>query len=241
MKIALTRLSTKDLATLTQRIINTSDSGTYGVITNHPLLIELKTTYADYDDVYTKETFSGRGTDVANSDRDRDISFRNFKNFLNGYRKMVLMPNYQFAEDIFEIFKTYSLNLDKLSYSSQTAQMKKLIEELETPENIQKLNALLLLPSFYEMKSKHEAFEQIFSEQASANANLRTMKTASAIRRDLEKILTSFINLITAMKDVLDWKLLHADINELAKAAKNSTLNKPENNIQQFKKNSPPL
>ncbi|WP_165850765.1 hypothetical protein [Chryseobacterium sp. 5_R23647] len=51
MKISLTRLSTKDLATLTQRIINTSDSGTYGVITNHPLLTELKTNYTDYDAV----------------------------------------------------------------------------------------------------------------------------------------------------------------------------------------------
>jgi hypothetical protein len=35
------------------------------------------------------------------------------------------------------------------------------------------------------------------------------------------------------MKDIPDWKLLYADLNELVKAAKNSTLNKPENNIQQ--------
>ncbi|WP_210149384.1 DUF6261 family protein [Chryseobacterium scophthalmum] len=233
MKISLTRLSTKDLATLTQRIINTSDSGTYGVITNHPLLTELKTNYADYDAVYTKETFSGKGADVAGADRSRDIAFRSLKNFLNGYRKMGTMPNYHLAEDLFEIFKAYSLNLDKMSYSSQTAQMKKLIEELETSENIQKLNALSLLPSFNEMKSKHEDFELLFAEQAGANAHLRQMKNASAIRRDLEKILKSFLNLIIAMKDIQDWKLLYADLNELVKAAKNSTLNKPENNIPQ--------
>jgi len=59
------------------------------------------------------------------------------------------------------------------------------------------------------------------------------MKNASAIRRDLEKILKTFLSLITAMKDIQDWKLLYADLNELVKAAKNSTLNKPENNIQQ--------
>ena len=233
MKITLSKLSTKDLATLSQRTINSSESGNFPFISNHPLLTDLKTMFADYDEVYTKQIYSGKGVNVAEADKERDNAFRSLKNFLNSYRKMATMPNYQFAEDLFEIFKAYSLNLDKMSYSSQTAQMKKLIEELETSENIQKLNALSLLPSFNEMKSKHEAFELLFAEQAGANAHLRQMKNASAIRRDLEKILKSFISLITAMKDIQDWKLLYADLNELVKAAKNSTLNKPENNIQQ--------
>lgn len=232
MKITLSKLSTKDLATLSQRIINSSESGNFPVISNHPLLIDFKTMFVDYDEVYTKQIYSGRGGDVAGADRNRDIAFRSLKNFLNGYRKMPTMPNYHLGEDLFEIFKTYSLNLDKMSYSSQTAQMKKLIEELETSENIQKLNALLLLPSFNEMKAKHEAFELLFAEQAGANANLRQMKNASAIRRDLERILKSFLYMITAMKDIQDWRLLYADMNELVKAAKNSTLNKPNDNIQ---------
>ncbi|WP_175622326.1 hypothetical protein [Chryseobacterium schmidteae] len=50
--------------------------------------------------------------------------------------------------------------------------------------------------------------------------NLRLMKSATAIRRDLEKTIKSFLSLITAMKDIQDWKLLYADINELIKAAK---------------------
>ncbi|MBD3904170.1 DUF6261 family protein [Chryseobacterium sp. Ch-15] len=231
MKITLSKLSTKDLATLCQRIINSSESGNFPVISNHPLLTEFKTKYADYDEVYTKQIYSGKGVNVAEADKERDNVFRNLKNYLNSYRKMTLLSNYQFAIDVFEIFKAYDLNLDKLSYSSQTAQMKKLIEELETSENIQKLNALLLLPSFNEMKSKHEAFELIFAEQAGANADLRQMKSASAIRRDLEKTLKSFLSLITAMKDIPDWKLLYADSNELVKAAKNSSI-KPENNTQ---------
>ena len=113
MKVSLTRLSTKDLATLTQRIIYTSDSGTFAVITNHPLLTELKTNYADYDAVYTKETFSGKGADVAGADRSRDIAFRSLKNFLNSYRKMATMPNYQFAEDLFEVSKRTVSTLTK--------------------------------------------------------------------------------------------------------------------------------
>jgi hypothetical protein len=234
MKITLSKLSTRDLATLSQRIITSSESGNFSVINNHPLLTEFKTMYADYDEVYAKQIYSGKGVNVADADRERDNAFRVLKNFLNGYRKMTTLSNYQFAEDLYLIFKLYGLDMDKESYSKQTAQMKKLIEDLEKPDNIQKLNTLSLMPAFNDMKSKHSAFEQIFAEQAGANANLRQMKSASAIRRDLEKILKSFLNLITAMKDITDWKLLYADINELVKAAKNSTAsNKEKNNISQ--------
>ncbi|WP_291878682.1 hypothetical protein [Chryseobacterium sp.] len=47
MKISLTKLSTKDLATLAQRIISSSQSGKYPVITNHPLVAALQTSYAE--------------------------------------------------------------------------------------------------------------------------------------------------------------------------------------------------
>ncbi len=65
MKITLSDLNTKDLATLVQRSITASDSGKYAVISNHPLLSELKTIYTEYDAVYTKSTFSGKGNNVA--------------------------------------------------------------------------------------------------------------------------------------------------------------------------------
>ncbi|HEX7870898.1 MAG TPA: DUF6261 family protein [Chryseobacterium sp.] len=230
MKITLSKLSTKDLATLSQRLINSSESVNFPVISNHPLLTELKTMYADYDEVYTKQIYSGKGVSVADADAERDNAFRILKNFLNGYRKMTTLSNFQFAEDLYQIFRLYGIDMDRESYSTQTAQMKKLIEDLEKPENIQKLNTLSLVAAFNDMKSKHEAFELIFAEQAGANAQLRQMKSATAIRRDLEKTIKSFLNIITAMKDVPDWKLLYLDLNEQVKAAKNSTQNKPINN-----------
>ncbi len=123
-----------------------------------------------------------------------------------------------------------------MSYSSQTAQIKKLIEELEKPDNNKKINDLKLQTAFDEMKDKQIAFEQIFAEQAGANADLRQQKSASGIRKDLEEALKSFLGLITAMKDLTDWKLFYAEVNELVKAAKNSNLppviNKEENNPQ---------
>ena len=83
------------------------------------------------------------------------------------------------------------------------------------------------------MKTKQTAFETLFAEQATANAYLRNMKSASGIRKDLEKSLKSSLNLITAMEDVTDWKLFYADTDELVKAAKNSNLPEPKNNPPQ--------
>lgn len=228
MKISLVRLSTKDLATLAQRIITNIQSGKYPVITNHPLTATLQTSYTEYDLVYTKQIYSGKGKDVATADHERDVAYTSLKSFLDGYRKLQSAPNYQSAEDLYGVFKTFGLDLDRLSYSSQTAQMKKLIEALESPENQQKITLLSLNTAFADMKTKHEAFETVFGEQAEANADLRQMTSASAIRRDLEKNLKTYINLLTAMKDVPDWKLLYSDTNELVKAAKNSEVNRKE-------------
>lgn len=228
MKISLVRLSTKDLATLAQRIISNSQSGKYPVISNHPLTTTLQISYTEYDKVYTKQIYSGKGKDVATADHERDVAYNNLKAFLNGYRKLSSVANYQLAEDLYDIFKRFGLDLDRLSYSKQTAQMKKLIEELETPENMQKISLLSLNVAFMDMKTKHEDFEAQFADQAEANADLRQMTSASAIRKDLEKNLKSYINLLTVMKDVPGWELLYSDTNEFVKAAKNSGIKPKE-------------
>ncbi|WP_126651383.1 DUF6261 family protein [Chryseobacterium aureum] len=224
MKITLTKLSTKDLATLAQRIISNAQSGKYPVITSHPLVNALEASYSDYDKVYTKQIYSGKGIEVAIADQKRDEAYRNLKGFLNGYRKLSSVSNYQTAEELYQVFKIFGLNLDRLSYSSQTAQMKKLIETLETPENTQRLSVLSLNAAFDDMKAKHQIFEVVFSEQAVANADLRQMTSASAIRQNLEKALKSYFSMLTAMKDVSGWEVLYTDTNELVKAAKNSSL-----------------
>lgn len=110
-----------------------------------------------------------------------------------------------------------------MSYSSQTAQMKKLIEALERPENTQKIANLSLSIAFLEMKTKYEYFEDVFEEQTEANAGLRQMESASSVRRSLERTLRSYLNMLTALKDVPDWKDAYAEVNELVKAAKNSS------------------
>ena len=235
MKITLQKLSTKDLATLAQRIINSSKNGNYTVVENHELLITIEEKYNVYDKVYAKLTFSGKGQTVAEADRTRDHLFSGMKQFLKGYEKLPSIDNYQIAMDVLSVFKIHGLDLDKLSYSAETAQMKKLIEELEKPETLNKLSALNLETIFNQLKTAQADFEAIYAEQAEANADLRQLPSASAIRKNLEVALKNYLNLLTAMKSVENWKLIYADINEIVKAAKNSTLTVKNNNKQEGK------
>ena len=83
---------------------------------------------------------------------------------------------------------------------------------------------LSLVSAFDDLKTKHTDFEILFAQQAEANGDLRQIASASSSRKELEQVLRSYLNLITAMKDVPDWSNLYHDLNEIVKAARNSVL-----------------
>ena len=222
MKISLVRLTTKNLATLALRVIEASKTGKTQLGQQHPMLMDLEEKYRAYDEVYTKQTFSGKGKSVAEADEARDKAFSSLKNFLWGYRQVSSVPNADQAGELYEVIKLFGTDIDRLSYSAQSAQMKKLIEELDKPENTIKINVLSLSAAFMELKTKHQHFEQLYTEQAEANANLRKMPSATAIRRDLEKSLKSYLDLISIMKTQPGWADFYQEVNELVKSARNS-------------------
>lgn len=222
MKISLQRISTKNLATLALRVIEASKTGKTQLGQQHPMLMDLEEKYRTYDEVYTKQTFSGKGKSVAEADEARDKAFSNLKNFLWGYRQVSSVPNADQAGELYEVIKLFGTDIDRLSYSAQSAQMKKLIEELDKPENTMKINVLSLSTAFMELKTKHQHFEQLYTEQVEANADLRKMPSATAIRRDLEKSLKSYLDLISIMKTQPDWADFYQEVNELVKSARNS-------------------
>lgn len=221
MKITFNKLSTKDLATLAQRVINASKEGDYKVVENHELLLDVEKQYTDYDKVYTKLTFSGKGQEVADADMARDKAFGVLKSFLRGYTALPSMPHHADAVALFNILQEFGLGLDRLNYSEQTAQMKKLIEELGKPENTEKLTNLNLVTAFDELKTAHVRFENLYAQQAEANADLRSLPSATTIRKNLQASLRNYFRLLTAMKNVPGWEMIYADINELVKGVKN--------------------
>lgn len=213
MKITLKKLNTKDLATLAQRVINSSTNGKYKIAE----ITELEEMYQIYDGAYTKLTFSGKGKAVAQADKERDEIYKNLKAFLVGYRRLALAPHSADADALYKVLEGFGIDIDRLSYSAETAQMKKLIEALDEKENKDRLGRLGISAVLDDMKAKQTAFETLFAE-------LRQVASASSLRRDLEQRLKTYLDFVTIMKKRAEWSALYADLNELVKAAKNSTL-----------------
>ncbi len=206
------------MATLAERVINSSKSGKYTVVENHPLLQAIEQEYADYSKVYEKETYSGKGSQVAAADHKRDKIFAGIKLYLKGYGGLEYLPNYEKANELYAIIKRLGVGLDKLSYAKETAKIKILLEELESEENQPKITALNLQTALQEFKSANELFKTLYSEQAEANADLRSLPSASVIRRNLETALKNYFFILEGMKSVEEWKGIYADINELVKS-----------------------
>lgn len=223
MKIALRKLSTKDLATLCERLIKLSRQEKFkSLLENHPLVNELISAYHSYDQSYSKNTYSGKGETVAEADRKRDELFVGIRSYLQGYLKLKSLPYYAEAEALYSIFKTHGLKLDSLSYSSESAQMKQLLADLAQVENQTRIGKLALTTAYSQLQSAQQAFEQIFAEQAQANAELRQQKSATSLRKDVEEKLRNYLAFINAMQSVNGWQPLYLDINEILKAAAGS-------------------
>lgn len=219
MKISFSKISTKELASLAERVINSSENGKYTVVENHELLLEIKNEYENYDKVYNKSSFSGKGVDVAAADEARDKVFSNLKDFLKSYSKMTSMANFEDADALYNVLKKTGLNIHRNNYAEQTALMKKLIEDLNTEENLEKISALNLMSVYDNLKATQFRFERLYADQAEANAELRILPSASDIRTNLQKDLDNYFKLLSAMKKVPGWEMIYAEINELVKKA----------------------
>ena len=137
---------------------------------------------------------------------------------------MDTLPHFEEAKVLYEIFKTYGLNIDRLSYSAGTAQLSKLIENLSTSENQERIQKIGVEKAFEEMKKTQSDFENVFAEQTQANSELRQMQSATKLRKELEQILRTYFEYVKTMKKLKDWDDLYNDFNELIKSAKNSTV-----------------
>jgi hypothetical protein len=222
MEITLTKLSTKNLATLAKRVITISDKPEHAIVQGNPLLAQLKTAGNVYDTAYTKDTYSGLGPDVANADRSLDTIFRGIKQILLGNIHDTGSVGHQESMELYAVIEKYGTGLDHYSYSEETAQMAKLIEELDQPDNVVKLDKVHLSDNFIRLKAAEINFVQLFGKQVAANAALRQIQSASSIRSQLESSLRNYFNVVSAMRVVDSWKGLDAELAETVKAARNS-------------------
>ena len=217
MQISFHKIKTKNLGVLAQQVIQASKSGTYKLPEEHVLLKKLEDESREYTQAYTKPVYSQKGRSVLAADAARTKAYQRLRAYLKAYGEMPLLADYKDAAELYKVMRRFDIR--RMNYAEKSAEMKLLVEELEKPEHAERLKKLKLKPAFDELKALYEGFEDLYAEQASANAALRATPSATAIRRRLERALRDYINLLTAMRSLEGWDMIYGEVNELVKAA----------------------
>lgn len=229
MKITLSKLSTKELATLTETTISISKSGKYTFVESNELLKQVEGIFKIYRIVYTKSTFSGKGKSVAEADRHRDKLYNGLRDYIKGYAGLEPLPHSAKAKTIYALFKKYGTGLTKLKYAEQTAQLRKFLEETSLPENLLLLEDLGVKDILEMLKQAQDDFDAVYVEQITSNSELRNIPSATKIRSELEEYLRAYFTFIKAMQKSPEWKPLYNEINELVKSIKPNSSEKKNN------------
>ncbi|ATA90437.1 DUF6261 family protein [Capnocytophaga stomatis] len=229
MKITLSKLNTKELATLTETTISISKSGKYTFVESNELLKQVEEIFKVYRTVYTKSTFSGKGKSVAEADRHRDKLYNGLRDYIKGYAGLEPLPHNAKAKTIYAVFKKYGTRLAKLKYAEQTAQLRKFLEEMNLPENLLLLEDLGVKAILDLLKQAQDDFDVIYAEQIASNSELRNIPSATKIRSELEEYLRAYFTFIKAMQKSPEWKPLYNEINELVKSIKPNSSEKKNN------------
>lgn len=218
MNIALSKLTTRVLAGLAERVVNSSKNGNYKMAEEHDLLKALERESSEYRKLYGKLSFSGKGPEIVAADAARDKAFVALRFFLKGYKDLPL-PNAADAAVLYKVFEQYGANLERMNYAAETAQLNVVFDEFDKAENAARFETLKIKLAYEDLKAKQKAFEDLYATQAEANAALRALPSASTARVRLEAALHAYLGLLDVMKTLPVWDMLYHDINEMVKAA----------------------
>ncbi|MDO4880575.1 MAG: DUF6261 family protein [Capnocytophaga sp.] len=218
MKITLSKLSTKELATLAESTISISKNVRYTFLADNELLKKLEETFGIYRTLYNKVTFSGKGKTVAQADKNRTKEFNNFRDYLKGYAGIALLANNNSAKELYAILKVLGASVTKLTYAAKTAHFRRFIEEFSQEKNKQRLSDIGLTEVFEEFKNVQKEFDEVYSDQIATNSELRSTPSATKNRTELETFLNAYFVFIRAMQKNENWKALYSEINELIKS-----------------------
>lgn len=222
MKIALSRLRTSTLSWLANELITESNPDKYPFIKDNPLLRNLQTTYNEYQQVFGKKSYSGKGKLVAQANLVQNDAYNGMKFCIYGLTRVSGNSLQADANDLYHLFKIAGVSLSRRGYMTKSTKLSKLIETLEQPDNKAKIERIHLTEVFEILKAAYLNFENLSLDQISANAQLRRIGTASGLRKKLEKAIHYYLTTVTAMSEFDEWKHFYLLLDEHVKSARNS-------------------
>lgn len=220
LKIHFKKLTTKALADLAKQTLTIAQDGKYKMTEGKELLKNVVTQYEAYSVTYNKVSYSGKGKSVAELDKQRAQIYKKLRIYLQGCIQVESLPTYNQAVAVYEYFKKYGLKLTSLTYAEESAQLTRLLTDLDTEENLQRLDDLSVKSLFEELKKVQAEFEKMYTEQIQTNAELRKLPSATQSRASLEDSLRNYYTFVSVMKGVGNWQMLYLELSELIKSVK---------------------
>ena len=216
LSINFSKVSTKDLDYLTEQTIALSEVNHNPEVIDSVLFKQLKTIYAEYNQVVIKKTFSGLGEDLRKLDLLRDRLFLSFCRIVNGLVAFDGTPRQEPAQ-LLQKIAVEAGKINGLSYSAESVVLNKLIEKLSAPEAQSAIDAIGINEEVLMFTNTQKEFDALYTQQVDANSDLRQQSSASAMRKELEKVLRSYYVLVSAMRNIEAWKDIYSDLTELLK------------------------
>jgi hypothetical protein len=232
LRISFNELGTKVLGNLAESTLElTTQTGDQTII-NHPLVVEVKNNFVQYDAVIIKNTFSGMGENLATTDLLRSNIDASIKKIITGFAAFKGLPTGEDAQQLLNIYTETGSTYQK-SYADKTVILNKRIEKLALPENKARISRLGFTTQVTQLEDAQTAFSKLNIDQAQANSVLRQQSSATATREYMEEALRNYYGLVNAMRNVAPWDKLYAALAEVVKSAKlSSRPNKDDKNPQ---------
>lgn len=225
MKIALTKLTNKNLGTLALRFINISKKPEHAFIHTDRLLAKLEEAYTLYEQVVLKKTYSGLGDDLEAADLVRDKAFAQLRDFVRAAANMdghIYQPHAQLL--LAEVYALIGDGTNQLTYAEQTMIMEQFLIKMDEAPRQAAITGMAATDQYNAIKDAQAAFEDMYHSQAHANADLRAIPTASSLRTKVEDTVRAYAGMLTSYKDEPNYDKLYLELNEVVKSAERGEL-----------------
>lgn len=227
-RIALIKLSTRELAVLSEQVIRVVKTSQAEEAKNSLFMQELEKIYNEYQEAIPKNTYSGKGISVSEMNKARLNCFKAFKMVVEGFAKVEKTPQHQDAKMFKEVLNSYGKGFLGVGYAEQTSAFNQILKDFDTDSAIDKMKKMGLEPLFNMLKNEHEQFVKLYGEQAEANTELRKSRSATEIRKEMHRALRRFLDYVTLMTSEKEFESLYYHLNEYIKAGRRTIRSKED-------------
>ena len=203
----LSKCPVASLGAVSDRIIATTEEAAIPEVTASPTFATLKTCSDAYTDGIKKRLYSGLTAEMIEIDRTRDVLNRNMDDYVVTQLVSPLEPMRQAAQRVHAVSDRFP-GIETLPYGEESKLIRKKVAELRDANLAPSITLLNLTPWVDALEDANEKFETKILERGDDIVSLREVQSASSQRKELEKAIHSFFELVHALVVIQNTEVL---------------------------------